>query len=143
MNFKNEIERIKRKLFFLDRTTQTIIQDEVTSLDELTDVTVYEPIQGQTLVYNEVTQQWENETGGGGGTWGSITGTLSNQTDLQTALNLKANLASPTFTGTPAAPTASNGTNTTQLATTAFVQTAVGSSPYNTGGNLFLYYNFY
>ena len=52
MNFKNEIERIKRKLFFLDRTTQTIIQDEVTSLDELTDVTVYEPIQGQTLVYN-------------------------------------------------------------------------------------------
>jgi hypothetical protein len=33
----------------------------------------------------------------------------------------KANLASPTFTGTPAAPTASPGTNTTQLATTAFV----------------------
>jgi len=29
-------------------------------------------------------------SGGGGGTWGSITGTLSNQTDLQTALNLKA-----------------------------------------------------
>lgn len=27
--------------------------------------------------------------GGGGGTWGSITGTLSNQTDLQNALNLK------------------------------------------------------
>ena len=66
MNFKNEIERIKRKLFFLDRTTQTIIQDEITSLDELTDVTVYEPIHGQTLVYNEATQQWENETGGGG-----------------------------------------------------------------------------
>jgi hypothetical protein len=29
--------------------------------------------------------------GGGGGTWGSITGTLSNQTDLQTALNAKQN----------------------------------------------------
>jgi hypothetical protein len=29
--------------------------------------------------------------------------------------------ASPTFTGTPAAPTASPGTNTTQIATTAFV----------------------
>lgn len=43
--------------------------------------------------------------GGGGGTWGSITGTLSNQTDLQTALNLKANLAGPTFTGTVTAPT--------------------------------------
>ena len=34
-------------------------------------------------------------------------------------------LASPTFTGTPAAPTATSGTNTTQIATTAFVQTAV------------------
>jgi len=34
-------------------------------------------------------------------------------------------LASPTFTGTPAAPTAAAGTNTTQLATTAFVTTAL------------------
>ena len=36
-----------------------------------------------------------------------------------------ATIASPTFTGTPAAPTASTGTNTTQIATTAFVQTEV------------------
>jgi hypothetical protein len=34
--------------------------------------------------------------------------------------------ASPTMTGTPTAPTATGGTNTTQVATTAFVQTAVG-----------------
>lgn len=34
-------------------------------------------------------------------------------------------LASPTFTGIPAAPTAVSGTNTTQLATTAFVQAAL------------------
>lgn len=33
--------------------------------------------------------------------------------------------ASPTFTGTPAAPTATAGTSTTQIATTAFVATAV------------------
>jgi hypothetical protein len=33
--------------------------------------------------------------------------------------------ASPTFTGTPASPTAAFGTNTTQLATTAFVQAAL------------------
>lgn len=46
----------------------------------------------------------------------------------QTALNLKANLASPTFTGTPAAPTATVGTNTTQIATTAFVTAAVAGS---------------
>lgn len=38
---------------------------------------------------------------------------------------LKANLASPTFTGTPLAPTAAGTTNTTQIATTAFVQTKV------------------
>lgn len=34
---------------------------------------------------------------------------------------------SPTFTGVPAAPTAGSGTNTTQIATTAFVATAVTS----------------
>lgn len=44
---------------------------------------------------------------------------------LKTKLAAKANLASPTFTGTPAAPTASAGTNTTQIATTAFVNTAI------------------
>ena len=87
--------------------------------------------------------------------WGQITGTLSNQTDLATALNgkqdtltfdntptansnnpvksggiktaldAKAPLASPALTGTPTAPTATSGTNTTQIATTAFVKTAI------------------
>lgn len=37
-------------------------------------------------------------------------------------------LASPALTGTPTAPTATAGTNTTQLATTQFVQTAVGGA---------------
>lgn len=37
-------------------------------------------------------------------------------------------LASPTFTGTPAAPTAAPGTNTTQLATTAFVKAAADAA---------------
>ena len=36
----------------------------------------------------------------------------------------KANLNSPAFTGTPTAPTAANGTNSTQIATTAFVMNA-------------------
>jgi hypothetical protein len=40
----------------------------------------------------------------------------------------KANVASPTFTGTPAAPTAAADTNTTQLATTAFVVGQASSS---------------
>ena len=42
-----------------------------------------------------------------------------------TDISAKADLAGPTFTGVPAAPTASSGTNTTQIATTAFVTAAV------------------
>jgi hypothetical protein len=45
-------------------------------------------------------------------------------TAQQTALNLKADLASPALTGTPTAPTASVGANNTQLATTAYVDGA-------------------
>lgn len=45
-------------------------------------------------------------------------------TAVNTGLALKANLASPTFTGVPLAPTATAGTNTTQIATTAFVTEA-------------------
>ena len=45
--------------------------------------------------------------------------------NIQTAVNSKANITSPEFEGTPLAPTASAGTSTTQIATTAFVTTAV------------------
>jgi hypothetical protein len=43
---------------------------------------------------------------------------------LQTSVNTKADLASPALTGVPTSPTASPGTNTTQVATTAFVTAA-------------------
>lgn len=46
---------------------------------------------------------------------------------IQTQLNLKAPLASPAFTGTPTAPTAAATTNTTQIATTAFVRTEIAN----------------
>lgn len=42
-------------------------------------------------------------------------------------LALKANTNSPALTGTPTAPTAAKGTNTTQIATTAFVMAAVNA----------------
>lgn len=45
--------------------------------------------------------------------------------NIATAVATKADLNSPTFIGTPSAPTASAGTSTTQVATTAFVGTAV------------------
>lgn len=41
------------------------------------------------------------------------------------AISSKADLASPALTGTPTAPTATAGTNTSQLATTSFVTTAI------------------
>jgi hypothetical protein len=45
-----------------------------------------------------------------------------------TASSTYAKLANPTFTGTPKAPTAAAGTNTEQIATTAFVKTAIDAS---------------
>lgn len=51
-------------------------------------------------------------------------------TAQQTALDLKANIASPTFTGTPAAPTRSQGDNGTSIATTAFVTAINNNSSY-------------
>lgn len=46
---------------------------------------------------------------------------------IQTQLDAKSPLASPTFTGVPAAPTAAAATNTTQIATTAFVRTELSN----------------
>lgn len=56
-------------------------------------------------------------------------GTLAVLSDITTALAVYALLASPALTGIPTAPTAAPGTNTTQLATTAFVQAALPSVP--------------
>lgn len=56
-----------------------------------------------------------------------ITNLRDGQASSHAAMDLKANLAGPTFTGTPAAPTASVNTNTTQIATTAFVMAQVSA----------------
>ena len=44
-------------------------------------------------------------------------------------------LSSPSLTGTPISTTASQGTNTTQIATTAFVQSAIHNYSYNANSN--------
>ncbi len=61
----------------------------------------------------------------------------SDITNLTSDLALKAPLSSPVFTGTPAAPTATVGTNTTQVATTAFVLANAGTAPLTTKGDLY------
>lgn len=47
---------------------------------------------------------------------------------ISAAISSKADLASPAFTGVPTAPTATGTTNTAQIASTAFVQTAIASA---------------
>jgi hypothetical protein len=59
--------------------------------------------------------------------------------NIATAVSSKANYASPNLTGLPTAPTAAIGTNTSQLATTAFVKTALDVAAANiaiTGGTI-------
>ena len=51
---------------------------------------------------------------------------------IQTQLNAKAPLASPALTGTPTAPSAAASTDSTQIATTAFVQDAIDARTYVT-----------
>lgn len=133
------------------------------TLGELSDVNTIGVIDGQVLTYDDTTSTWVpvSPTSGGGipeapidgnqyarqdaawtvvtagsSVWGSITGTLANQTDLNTALGLKANTASlaavatsgsytdlinqPTL-GTMAAESAANYTPTVGLGDLAFL----------------------
>jgi hypothetical protein len=68
-------------------------------LNELHDVAITSPTNGQVLKYNSSTNLWVNDTDVGGVAWGGITGTLSDQTDLQNALNAKLESGSPSATG--------------------------------------------
>jgi len=68
-------------------------------------------------------------SGGNSGNWNTAYGwgnhASAGYLTSHQSLAAYAPLASPTFTGTPAAPTATPGTNTTQIATTAYVDSAV------------------
>ena len=67
----------------------------------------------------------ETELGYLDGVTSAIQTQIDSKLATSTASSTYAPIASPTFTGVPAAPTAAAGTNTTQVATTAFVKTAV------------------
>jgi len=62
------------------------------------------------------------DSNGTGASSFSLTSTITN------LINSKAPTVSPTFTGTPIAPTAAAAVENTQIATTEFVQTAVGQN---------------
>lgn len=85
----------------------------------ITEVTIsHQDISGKEDTTNKVTS------------WSSTTNDTHYPSEklVKDSLDLKAPLASPTFTGTPKAPTATAGTNTTQIATTAFVKSAVDTA---------------
>jgi len=63
-----------------------------------------------------------------------ITGLVADLAAIVASIALKAPIASPTFTGVPAAPTAATTTDTTQIATTAFVQQEIAAIPGSSGG---------
>lgn len=64
-------------------------------LGELHDVLLTTPTEGQVLKYDATAGLWKNGTDVGGVAWGGITGTLSAQTDLNTALGLKYDASNP------------------------------------------------
>ena len=65
----------------------------VDELAELQDVSLSEPSDGQALTYDSATQKWKNGTIDTTTNWGNIGGTLSNQTDLNSALTGKADVS--------------------------------------------------
>jgi hypothetical protein len=84
--------------------------------------TVYATVANLSTLSNTVT-----DISGNASTLSNTVTTLSaNVSTLSNTVTLKANIASPAFTGVPTAPTAANTVSNTQIATTAYVKTVIG-----------------
>lgn len=92
----------------IDRQGRTVVTVDISTLAD-----------GEVAVWDADTKQFIAGAGGGGG---PHTHPISDVVGLQAALDLKAPLASPTFTGDPKAPTPATADNDTSIATTAFVK---------------------
>ena len=133
----------------------TVSGTAVASIDDLSDVIITSSTTGDLLKWNG--SAWVNAAGYATLASPTFTGNVSGitktmvglglvdntadsskpvSTAQQTALDLKANLASPALTGTPTAPTATAATNTTQVATTAFVRAEVSALVNSAGSTL-------
>jgi hypothetical protein len=97
-------------------TTNANLTGEVTSLGNATTVT-------NSAVIGKLLTGYTS----GAGTIAATDNILQAIQKLNGNVALKASLASPAFTGTPTAPTASAGTNSTQVATTAYSDAAAFS----------------
>ncbi|MCI5078695.1 hypothetical protein [Oricola sp.] len=98
----------------------------ISTLGDIGDVTITDMVSGEVVAWNGAA--WINRTLAEAGiAAASHAHAISDVTNLQTSLDARAPLASPALTGTPTAPTAPGGANTTQIATTAFVASAVAA----------------
>lgn len=98
-------------------------------LQELHNVSISGLADKDIISYNSTTGLYENQTATELGLAPLSNPTFTGTVTIPAGASISgfAPLASPTFTGTPLAPTASAGTNTTQVATTAFVTTAIST----------------
>ena len=99
------------------------------ALSGLTDVTLTYPANGEVLKYDSATSKWINGTITSSVAWGSITGTLSSQTDLSTALSAK--LDSTTAASTYYLQTNPSG-YITSSALSGYLTSATAASTYQT-----------
>jgi hypothetical protein len=116
------------ELGYLDGVTSSIQTQIDSKLASATAASTYAPIASPTFtgtVTAPLSTAGYVKTDSSGVLSSSAAVAQADVTDLTSDLALKAPLASPALTGTPTAPTATAGTNTTQIATTEFVTGAV------------------
>lgn len=84
------IKGITELLATIKEKATTTVAGGVRLLTSLLDVSISSPTNGQVLSYDSTLKRWKNAAASVGSVaWGAISGTLSDQTDLQTALNAK------------------------------------------------------
>lgn len=116
--FPNSVRLYTRKTDLVD----TVLADHVNLLQD--EMTATQNTLGTSLLSSSWSGTYSNPS-----THASVSARMLNiEAGLTSLSTLKANLASPSLTGTPTSPTASVDNNTTQIATTAFVLGQASSS---------------
>ena len=107
-------------------------------LPELHDVKITSPTNGQVLKYDSAQSLWVNGTDASGVAWGAITGTLTSQTDLNTALGLKYDASNPSgfITASALTPYLTSATAASTYQTisgmSSYLTTSTAASTYQT-----------
>jgi len=110
-------------------------------LNELHDVKITSASNGQVLKYDSAQGLWVNGTDSSGVAWGGITGTLSNQTDLQSALDGKYSTSNPSgyITSSALSPYLTTATAASTYQTlsgmSSYLTTSAAASTYLTQSN--------